>query len=76
MVAWLQVNAGECTSWKLSLFMDHTEDSPEVLKGVSLIHPSSHYSTSSHTYNVQYIIILYMTCIAPNFGGAQFLRIV
>ena len=39
----VQVNAGECTSWKISLFMDNQEDNPEVLKGVSpsLLSPRS-----------------------------------
>ena len=36
----VQVNAGECTSWKISLFMDNQEDNPEVLKGVSPSHLS------------------------------------
>ena len=31
----LQVNAGECSSWKISLFLDYKEDNPDVLKGVS-----------------------------------------
>ena len=34
VVVVVQVNAGECSSWKISLFMDHQEDSPDVLKGV------------------------------------------
>lgn len=48
MYTCIQVNAGECTSWKISLFMDYKEDNPEVLKGVSRFMSGQLLKTAGH----------------------------